>query len=342
MELKDIWQNHKSKIIVGAIIILALYFVYNFITNAALYGIRGEFANSYPAQDGFDSGLNYGAALGLGVQEESAVSKIARTILPPEPQTPASTDTIDPNDRKIVKNGSLSLVVNKIDEAVMAISDFANNAGGFVQNVSVREVNDNVKSGTITVKVPADQLETVFDQAKSIAVKVAREDINTQDVTEQYIDLDAQVRNLKREEESYLKILEQAKTIEEILNVSQRLSYVRGQIERIEGQLNYLSRQIEMSTLTISLTSEADVQIFGVVWSPLAEIKRAIRNMFSSLVSYANALIALVFALPVLILWLITWGIGLWIVVKIFLALKKKFYKSKTSTKVPPRTPPAI
>jgi len=153
----------------------------------------------------------------------------------------------------------------------------------------------------------------VVEAIKGFAVKVTREDINSRDVTEEFVDLEAQLKNYKAVEQQYISVLARAWTIEDILSVRKELDNVRNNIERLQGRINYLSRQIAMSTISVSLTSEADVKVFGIVWSPWLEIKAGLRDMMQDLVGFVNTLIAFVFKLPLLILWIaliaaVVWG----------------------------------
>lgn len=235
---------------------------------------------------------------------EASVDYSKNVIMPPEPGGSASTPEL-PQDKKIIRNGSLSLLVKNSEEVVDEISTIVESADGFVENVSLSEYSEGIKSGYITVRVPADRFFEVFTSFKELAVKVQNENVGTTDVTAQYVDLEANLDNLKTEEKQYQKIMDSAKSIEDILKVSEKLSNVRNRIERLEGQINLLSRQVSMSTITVSLTAEKQVQVFGIVWRPLTIIKQAFRDMLSGFIDLINWLINLAFKLPVLILKLI-------------------------------------
>lgn len=167
-------------------------------------------------------------------------------------------------ERKITKNGELELLVQDAETSAKKITNKTLELGGFIQNTNIREVEEGVKSGSIIVKIPADKFTEALAAFKGYGIKVERELTNAQDVTERYIDLEAQLKNLRAEEEQYLEVMKQAYTVENILKVSQYLSRVRGQIERLEGQLKYLDRQVDMSTITTYLTAEAEIEVFGL------------------------------------------------------------------------------
>ncbi|KKU52751.1 MAG: hypothetical protein A3G60_00635 [Candidatus Ryanbacteria bacterium RIFCSPLOWO2_12_FULL_47_9c] len=206
-------------------------------------------------------------------------------------------------ERKVLRNGSLSLLVKKAEEASKAIQDIADRLSGFVQSAQVYEVSSGVQSGSVTIRVPSDYFDEAIGEIKKLAVKVERESATAQDVTEQFVDLEARLKNLRAEETQYLEIMKRASTVQDTLTVSQRLYDVRGRIEQIEGQLKYLTEQIDMSVITVSLTEEADVEVFGIQWRPLYAVKRAFRNMISGLATSVDFIVSIIFFLPVILLW---------------------------------------
>ncbi|MFH1461120.1 MAG: DUF4349 domain-containing protein [Patescibacteria group bacterium] len=212
-------------------------------------------------------------------------------------------------DRKVIKNGSLELLVKSAEETAKNIQGVAERLGGFTAGVDIYNVAQDAKSGRVTIRIPADKFNVAFDEIKKLAIKVERENSSAQDVTEQYIDLESLLKNLKAQESQYLEIMKKAETIEDILNVSSRLSGVRGQIEQIEGQLKYLANQIDLASITASLTEEGDVEVFGINWRPLYVAKQALRSLISGLASYVDSMIKFVFQLPVILLWLVTIGL---------------------------------
>lgn len=230
--------------------------------------------------------------------------------------------------RKIIKNGSLSLLVKKAEDASQNIQLLAINFGGFVSDMQIYDAasGSDIKSGYITIRVPADRFDETMASIKKLAVKVEKESANANDVTEQFVDLEARLKNMEAQEVQYLEIMKKAYKVEEILNVQQYLGGIRGQIEQIKGQIQFLSRQIDMSTISISLTSEAEVKIFGIYWRPLTIIKQSFHTMLEGFAGYADSMIAFLFFLPRLILWLITIAFFAFIAWKIFRWLKTRFF----------------
>lgn len=227
--------------------------------------------------------------------------------------------------RKIVKNGSLSLFVEDVEVAADAIKGVAKQYDGFVSDVRVYEASSNTKVGNVTIRVPADRFDQAMEDIKGFATEVEDERVSTRDVTEQYIDLEARLSNLRSQERQYVSILERAFTVEDILKVTQQLNSVRSSIERMEGQLQVLARQVDMSTIVVSLTADADAEIFGIRWKPLLEVKRSFRSMLTSVTSYVNVMIRIVFLLPALFLWFITTAFVIVIVWRIIGWLRRRW-----------------
>lgn len=233
--------------------------------------------------------------------------------------------------RKIIRNGALSLLVKKAEEVVQSIQALANNLGGFISESRVYETSDSTKSGTITIRIPADRFDEAMTEIKKLAVKVENETTSAQDVTEKFVDFEAQLKSAQAQEAQYLEILKRAVTVEEVLKVQQKLGETRSTIEKIQGQIQFLSRQVEMSTVSVSLTSEADITVFGIRWRPLFVLKQSFRNMLKGLAGYIDAMIAFIFFLPRLILWLATLTFFSIIGWRIFRWIWRKFVKPSSS-----------
>ncbi len=220
-------------------------------------------------------------------------------------------------DKKIIKTGSLDLVVKKVNDAVNQITIIAVKKEGFVSNSKIYTSEDKVQYGTITIRVPVKYFEETIDELKAIAEIVEEESISGVDVTEEFIDLQSRLKNLKIEEAQYQKILERAWEIEDVLNVTEYLFDTREDIERIEGRIKYLENLTDLSTISVYLSEEPRIEIPAGIWKPLTTIKKAFMAMLEFWQGIINILIWL-------IIFLVPLGIIVWVIAKIVKKIRKK------------------
>ncbi len=158
-------------------------------------------------------------------------------------------------DRMIIKNAELSLRVAETDPAIDQVTQIAIDAFGYILTARTWYEND-YKYATVTMGVPVDEFENAVRRLRALALKVLDEHASGSDVTDQYVDLESQLRNLEATEARIRTFLEKAQTVEEALLVNQRLSDITAQIEHIKGQMNYLKDRAAYSTITVHLSPE--------------------------------------------------------------------------------------
>lgn len=209
-----------------------------------------------------------------------------------------------PTIRKIVRNGSLELLVANVGQTASKIGTIVSDMGGFVEKST--QTNTGGNTAVITVRVPAGSLDRLMAEVKKLALNVDRENVEARDVTRDYIDLDARLRNAQAEEAQYLQILKRATTIKDTLEGAEKLSSVRGRIEQLQGEMKYLTTQIDMSSLEISLRGEAGTAVLGIHWRPLRQAKVALGDMISGLADWADSVIAFLINLPLIVVWIVS------------------------------------
>jgi hypothetical protein len=213
------------------------------------------------------------------------------------------------NGRKIIRTSSMEMVVQHPAETADKITALAEGLGGYL--VSSDGGGQSATAGTVTIRVPASRFEDARAEIRKLGLRVESEKIDAQDVSRQFVDQDASLRNLRAEESQYLAILKRANTVKEMLAATEPLSEVRGQIEQQQAEFNALSRQIETVALTISLRTDAEAKVFGLNWRPVYQLKLALRDGLESVANYATAMIAIVFYLPAILLWTGTIAVSL-------------------------------
>jgi len=218
-------------------------------------------------------------------------------------------DSGSPSDRKIVRTGSMTMEVADIGKAQSAISDVATGMNGFVVSSSLN-AGDDQPSGYISIRVPVDQFNNAMAKLRALAVKVVSENSNAQDVTEQYSDLQAQLRNEEATEAQYLELLKKAEKVEDILAVQRELSNVRGNIERLKGRIQYLDRTSDMSLIEVTLNKAR----------PIGESTWDVGGIFKSAV---DGLITFGKVLLGLLIWLLVFS-PLWIIIIVVIWLVRR------------------
>jgi len=222
-------------------------------------------------------------------------------------------------DKKVIKNGNLSLKVGSTDWATGEISNIVKQKGGEVFSTNFYERVKGQKSGFVTIKVPVDKFKETVSDIKKIATQVLNESTTGQDVTEQYTDFQAQLKNKRAEEESFVKILGTAGKIDDVLAVTREVSRVRGEIERLEGRIRFMDSQTDMSTITINLTEDVTVIPVSEGWRPWQVVKQSIKELVANVQDFADGIIRfIIVGIPSLIPFALLLGFLYWVGKKIF------------------------
>lgn len=209
-------------------------------------------------------------------------------------------------DRLVIRNANLTLVVSDPTASVDAISQMAEDMGGFIVSSYLYETaygtgDLTTTQGTITIRVPADQLDMALDTIKAGAIEVRSENISGEDVTQQYVDLQSRLRNLEAAEEQLQEIMASAATTEDVMMVYNQLVQVRGEIESVKGQMQYFEQSARLSAVTIELIPDAAAQPLQIAgWRPQGTVKSAVEALIHALQFIADAGIwAVICVLPV-------------------------------------------
>ncbi len=215
------------------------------------------------------------APAGLFGQGKSGESTPAYDVIVNPPATTTVTTAAPPvvngtqdsstNDiqRMVIKNASIALVVEDVTTALQQITDLASTNGGYVINSDIREDQNRVYAD-ISFRVTADKFDQTLNSLHGIAVDVRSETTTGQDVTEEYVDLDAQLRNLEASETQLLALMDKAGSVEDILKVQEQLAATRGQIEQLKGRMQYLQQSAALSMISATLEqSKLGVDFFG-------------------------------------------------------------------------------
>ena len=169
-------------------------------------------------------------------------------------ESEASSGTLQIADRKIISTGNITVEVEDVESAVTAVEAFVDSVGGYVEVLS-RSGGDEFERASITIRVPQGQFASAYDRIRQLG-EVLNEHQGSEDVSEQFIDLEARLNSAKREEQSFLSLLGRANTVSDVLTIERELARVRSDIERYQGQLDFLSRRVDLSTIWVELVPE--------------------------------------------------------------------------------------
>jgi hypothetical protein len=226
--------------------------------------------------------------------------------------------------RRVIRTAELSLEADAPEAVERSVTALAEAKGGFVlsSDTSHERAEDGAEMTTVSVvfRVPSATFDSTLQALRALSSRVANEKITGQDVTEEYVDLEARIKAQRAVEQQYLAILKDAKTIHDILDVEQKLGEIRTEIERAEGRLRYLENQTSLSTFTVHLARQvAAVDASGPGFG--ASVRKAGHDAVAIAVAIVNGAIRLVGALaPVVVLI----GLPIYLVVRLLLRRQRK------------------
>lgn len=198
--------------------------------------------------------------VGCGAAMEYESSKLSESA----PVAPASEPTRNtpagntPATRKIIYTANVSLVVKDFAEVDKQIQALTEEFGGFMAEFRENGSSGDQRSGRWVVRTPVERFQEFLDRLVALGVPESRE-IQTQDVTEEFVDTEARLTNKRKLEARILGLLEkQAGEIKDVIAVETELGRVREEIERMEGRLRFLANRVDLTTITIYAREDFD------------------------------------------------------------------------------------
>jgi hypothetical protein len=280
---------------------------------AACAGDSGETFSE--VSSGLDGGFTEGDDGG------AFVTTVAASGEAPEPGE--FPDEASAPERQVIRQASLELEADDTRSAFEEIVALVERVGGFVSNATVHPVvnEDDQPEVSMVLRIPADELSSVMTQIKGMVEEVVTESQDAQDVTAEFVDLEARLTNLQALEVELVALLAEVREQPEadpakLLQVFNEVSRVRGEIEQLQGQLNYLNDVVALATLSVYLApTPAAVPIVEEEWAPVEVARDSLRNLVSGLQDvaewginfalYTLPLLLLILGIPLLILWLV-------------------------------------
>ena len=215
-------------------------------------------------------------------------------------------------ERKLIKTGSISLEVEQLASAEEAVLEWCQSFGGYVASSFNHETN-----AAFTVRIPSVHFDAAMAAAGNLG-RVRSRNVSTQDVSEQFYDLQTRLDTRKILRDRLQSYLAQAKNMEDLLHIERELNSTLTEIESMEGRMRRLSNQIDYSTITVDLQLPYRTTDQGFQWPSLdRNVRRFLSNVVDFFVDFvAIVLYIVIFGVPILALvaflyWLLLGRMGL-------------------------------
>ncbi|MBN1194407.1 MAG: DUF4349 domain-containing protein [Methanomicrobiaceae archaeon] len=210
-------------------------------------------------------------------------------------------------DQKLIQTGSISLEVKNVADSMGTLKSIAESRGGYLSSSNLYRGSADRLSATVTVRVPGSAFDGTVTEIRTLG-KILSESMNSQDVTEEYIDLTAQKEAKQHQLEQYNRIIEKAEKVEDVLKVQVEIERVQVDLDRLEGRLTYLDNRIDLATISVNLQEPAPIG--GDAGHSFIKV---INQGIEGFLFMVDSLIILFFtALPLIILVLLAYGLYRW------------------------------
>lgn len=249
-----------------------------------------------------------------GIEEEVIPITRQSTITPPPPLPIDIIEKQKVVEKKIIKDGRLGIYVSQLEKTKLRIDNLIKNYNGYYANESFTNT-DFESSYNLKIKVPSANFEELISEIESGDGEIQYKEIDARDVTEQFIDLETRLENKKNYLLRYNDLLKQAKNVNEILEIEEKIRGLEEEIESTTGRLKYLGDLVDYSTLDLSISKKKDFKFNPVNRDNFIErLKLSLSKGWFGFVD---------FVLFVIKIW------PFWIIVVLVIYFWKKFKKTK-------------
>ncbi|MFA6532912.1 MAG: DUF4349 domain-containing protein [Patescibacteria group bacterium] len=208
----------------------------------------------------------------------------------------------DVKNRLVIQDSYLSLQVLKVNEVQKAIIKKAEELGGYMVSSLVTDPSD-VASAAVIVRIPAKKLESALEYYRSLSLKVVSENLQGQDVTDQYVDLDTQLKTYEKTKAKLEDLFNNATIVQDILQIQMEIINVQASIDSIKGQQDYLVKNAAMAKITVYLSTDELALPYAPSgsWRPGVIFKQA-----------ARAVAVVILGIGTLIIWIAVFSV-IWV-----------------------------
>ena len=223
-----------------------------------------------------------------------------------EAQESAVDSTVDLKSPMIIRTADLAVTVknDEFDKARAAIDEILKRYHGHVADLTVNTPTGSARSLTGTLRVPSNQLDAAMADLKVLG-RVEKELQSGEEVTQQYVDLQARLANSKHTEQRLTEILrERTGKLSDVLAVEMQISRVRGEIEQMEAQRKTMKNQVDFATLNLTVSEDYKKELTAVPPSTGTQFRNAAVEGYRSLVDGIIAVLLWFLSVgPTLLLW---------------------------------------
>lgn len=275
MNIKAWIQKHKNLTVI-VILLLGLYYWKNSVNLPLNLG-----GGSY--------GMSISESAFSGAPSIGRSQKIVSDSFPP---LPAAITPSTSTHRLKTYTASLSMVVTDVAQSLKAIEQTATSTGGFLIDSHLSSPEEGAY-GTVSLRVPSDQLQSILELIKGLGVRVTQESITSADLTDEYEDIDAKLASLQSTMTKFETILNQADTVEESMRVQEQLLNLQDRSDGLVGRKQYLEKSSELSLVTVTIASDELSLPYAPqdTWRPQLVFKQAVRSLVQSARTLVNYLI---------------------------------------------------
>ena len=197
-------------------------------------------------------------------------------------------------DRKVVKTAELGIRAEEVRDAAASAQQIAAQFGGSVLSSQIE--GDGDVSADLVLLVPSPEFEAALDELRRLGKKVTTDTVRGEDVTEEFVDLESRERNLLAAEQSLLELYDRAQSVNAALSIERELTVIRGEIEQVQGRIQYLEDRTASSRISLNIQPVARPAPPPPDWSPARVVAQAWDASLAVLQVLATAVLsALVF-----------------------------------------------
>ena len=227
----------------------------------------------------------------MSTSSEMAVMEDIRVSAPPT--------SLNIEEKKIQRNANLSIEVKNLDDSINKLNEIILLLNAEIISSNKGGADFGQPYSNIRIRVASNNLNSAIGEFKKLATKIISENVYTNDVTEEFIDTEARLNIMKSTENRFNLLLSKSETVEEIIQVEKELMRIRGDIESLEGRLNYLSKTTDTSEINLNLNEK--IPVTGESWKINESFTSALQNLSSFAKNLADFIINVIVFIPVII-----------------------------------------